>query len=152
IKPTDVWRAEIQTGLDRACIAILLVSANFFASDFIATDELPALLQAAQDGGVKILPVIIGTSRFERTPALYKFQAANDPQRPLNSLPSHEVDAILQKVANMCEDLFAPATTPQEVVAVRPGRPGTRAQVVPTATHASEAPIDMSRPITLLHV
>src|SRR5215510_13314639 len=122
IKPTDVWRAEIQTGLDRACIAILLVSANFFASDFIARDELPALLQAAQEGGVKILPVIIGASRFERTPALYKFQAANDPQRPLNSLPSHEVDAILQKVANMCEDLFAPVTAPQDVVATRPGR------------------------------
>jgi TIR domain len=25
IKPTDVWRTEIQNGLDRACIAILLV-------------------------------------------------------------------------------------------------------------------------------
>ena len=151
IKLTDVWRAEIQTGLDRACIAILLVSANFFASDFIATDELPALLQAAQEGGVKILPVIIGPSRFERT-ALYQFQAVNDPRWPLNSLPSHEADSILQKVANICEDLFAPATTPQEVVAVRPGRPGTRAHVVPAATRASEAPMDMSRPITLLHV
>src|SRR4029453_10313927 len=95
IKPTDVWRAEIQHGLDRACIAILLVSANFFASDFIDAVELPALLQAAQEGGVKILPVIIGPSRFERT-ALYQFQEANDPRRPLNSLPSHEADAILQ--------------------------------------------------------
>jgi hypothetical protein len=130
----------------------LLVSANFFASDFIATDELPALLQAAQDGGVKILPVIIGASRFERTPALYKFQAANDPQRPLSSLPSHEVDAILQKVANRCEDLFAPATALQDVVATRPGRSGTRARVVSAATRASEAPLDTSRPITLLHV
>jgi hypothetical protein len=26
IKPADVWRAEIQNGLDRACIAILLVT------------------------------------------------------------------------------------------------------------------------------
>jgi hypothetical protein len=95
IKPTDVWRTEIQHGLDRACIAILLVSANFFASDFIDAVELPALLQAAQEGGVKILPVIIGPSRFERT-ALYQFQEANDPRRPLNSLPSHEADAILQ--------------------------------------------------------
>jgi len=75
----------------------LLVSANFFASDFIDAVELLALLQAAQVGGVKILPVIIGPSRFERT-ALYQFQAANAPRRPLNNLSSHEVDAILQLV------------------------------------------------------
>src|SRR5258705_11677412 len=136
INPADVWRAEIQDGLDRACIAILLVSANFFASDFIDAVELPALLQAAQEGMVKILPVIIGSSRFERT-ALYQFETANGPQPPLNSLPSHEADVILQKVANICEDIFAPATVPQDVVAARPGSPGTRARVVPAATRAS---------------
>lgn len=41
IKPTDVWRTEIQNGLDRACIAILLVSANALAIDDAHLPDTP---------------------------------------------------------------------------------------------------------------
>src|SRR5262249_54146764 len=116
------------------------------------TVELPALLQAAHEGGVKILPVIVGASRFERTPALDQFQAANNPQRPLDSLPSHEADAILQKVANICEDIFATPSVPQDMRTADLGRSSTRTRIVPAATQAPGAPLDRSRPITLLHV
>jgi TIR domain len=35
IRPGDDWKQEIQNALDTAQIAVLLISANFFASDFI---------------------------------------------------------------------------------------------------------------------
>ena len=152
IQHTDVWHAEIQHGLDHACIAILLVSANFFASDFIHEVELPTLLQAAADAGVKILPIIVGTSRFEREPQLYQFQAANNPRRPLNSLPPHEADTILQNVANTCEDVFGTATASLGSVEADVGMPGNRTRLAPAATRAPVVQPDMSRPITLLHV
>src|SRR4051794_40318376 len=48
------WRAEITNALSRARVAILLVSADFLASDFIIHEELPPLLDGAATNGVVI--------------------------------------------------------------------------------------------------
>ena len=63
-----------------------LISADFFASDFIDEDELPPLLVAAQAEGFGILPVILSASRLARHQSLARFQAANSPDRPLNKM------------------------------------------------------------------
>ena len=51
------WREEINTAMDESQVAILLISADFLASDFIADNELPPLLAAAESQGAIILPV-----------------------------------------------------------------------------------------------
>jgi hypothetical protein len=66
-------------------VAVLLVSVDFLASKFIAEEELPPLLKAADKGEVKILPVILMPSGFENSP-LAKFQAINSPKKPLTAL------------------------------------------------------------------
>ncbi len=43
IEAGDEWRKEIRQALDAARVVVLLVSADFMASDFIAKDELPPL-------------------------------------------------------------------------------------------------------------
>ena len=103
IKPGADWRAEIMAALARAKIAILLVSADFLASDFIAADELPPLLKKAEAGGTIILPVILSPCRFTNTPALARFQAVNDPRTPLESLTRAESEAVLLRVADAVE-------------------------------------------------
>ncbi len=113
IEPGDRWREQIEQGLAQARVAILLVSASFFASDFIANVELPALLQAADKHDVTIVPVVLSASRLDREPALFQFQAVNSPDQPLDSLPDHAVHRILQEVANRCADLLqVPDTSP----------------------------------------
>ena len=90
----------------------LLVSADFLASDFIANHELPPLLAAAQDKGLTILSLIVGPSLFEHMPELSRFQAVNDPDRPLMGLPKAEQEAELLKLANRIRGLADPKPTP----------------------------------------
>src|SRR3954447_584557 len=104
IQPGDDWQQEIRNALDTAQVTVLLISANFFASDFIATDELPPLLAAAQAEGVLILPVIISASRFRRTPSLARFQPVNPPDRPVTKMPPAEQEDVLDYVAQIIEN------------------------------------------------
>jgi hypothetical protein len=106
IQPGDDWKQEIRTALDRAQVAVLLISADFFASDFIDETELPPLLAAAQAKGVRILPVILSASRFARNPDLARFQAVNSPDRPLIRMPRDEQEEVLDRLAETIESAF----------------------------------------------
>lgn len=85
IRAGQQWREEIEKALERTAVAILLVSADFLASDFIAKKELPPLLDAAQSEGVSILCFILGHCSFNST-VLARYQTVNDPAKPLTSL------------------------------------------------------------------
>src|SRR3954454_15942751 len=108
IRPGDDWKQEIQNALDTAQVAVLLISADFFASDFIDETELPPLLDAAKAKGVRILPVILSPSRFARNPDLARFQAVNSPDRPLNEMPQAEQERVLDHLAHTIESIFDP--------------------------------------------
>ena len=80
IRPGDEWRAEIRKAIEAASVAVLLISADFLASEFVASEELPALVEAAERRGLRVLQVIVSPSRFERTPLApepVRFREAN---------------------------------------------------------------------------
>ena len=99
IKTGADWRLEIETALAEAKVAIMLISADFLASDFIASHELPPLLEAAKQEGCRIVPVIVSPCLFDATTELNRFQSVNAPSRPLTAMPEHEQDEVLVKVA-----------------------------------------------------
>ena len=101
------WKTEIKKALDQARVAVLLVSADFLASDFVAGDELPSLLAAAANEGLSVLPVILSPSRFARTPSLSQFQAVNDPARSLLTLDRGEQEDVWVNLAAAIEDILA---------------------------------------------
>ena len=104
IQPGADWQQEIRHALDAAQVAVLVISADFFASDFIATDELPPLLAAAEAKGVLILPVIISASRFRRTLSLARFPPVNPPHRPLAKMPPAEQEDVFDYIAQIIEN------------------------------------------------
>jgi hypothetical protein len=106
IKAGSRWREEIEDALSRAAVAVLLVSPHFLGSDFIQSNELPPLLEAAEHRGTLILPVIIRASRFEQTPALAQFQAVNPPSRPLAEMPPAKRDQVFVALSGRIEEAF----------------------------------------------
>ena len=79
IRPGQKWKQEISEALNRAKVGILLISADFFNSTFITENELPPLLEAAENDGATILSVILKPCMFNEYPQLSQFQAINSP-------------------------------------------------------------------------
>jgi len=97
------WRSEIENAIKRAKVAILLISADFLALDLIIKNELPPLLDEARLEGAVILLVVVGHCRFKQTESLSKFQAVNNPSRPLSILPVAEREGIWFQVSENVE-------------------------------------------------
>jgi len=112
IETGDRWHESIQTQLQNAKVAVLLVSPAFLASKYIRNSELPVLLMNAKNRGVIVLPIIlrhglVSEAKFKypdpvKGPdelSLSTFQSANSPSKPLNAMEEHEQDQILLSIA-----------------------------------------------------
>lgn len=102
----DKWKKEIEKALKSAKVAVLMISADFLASDFIIDNELPPLLQAAEQNGTLIIPVILKPCRFTREKTLREFQAINPPDEPLCLLNENERELVYDTIAQRIEDTF----------------------------------------------
>jgi hypothetical protein len=83
ILPGQKWKDEIRKAIDSTKVAILLVSVDFLGSDFIASNELPPLLKAAEENGAVILIVILKPCLFEEFDTLNQYQAMNPPNKSI---------------------------------------------------------------------
>jgi TIR domain len=104
LRAGDKWRKEIEKALHRATVVILLVSADFLASDFITDDELPPLLRNAEERGTRVIPIIVKPCRFTRDKNLRHFQSVNDPKHALVLLSGGEQERIYDQVAAEVEN------------------------------------------------
>ena len=98
IDPGKKWKAEVEKALKESVVAILLISADFLASDFIDSDELPPLLAAAAKEETVILPIIIGHCSFTENESLSIYQAVNSPDEPLEGMTKSECDAVFNSL------------------------------------------------------
>lgn len=109
LRSGDKWLTEINRALASAKVAIMLISADFLASDFIHNDELPPLLKAANKEGLIILPIIVSRCSFSFSP-LNVYQTVNDPGRPLNSLTDGQVEEVFFRLFERVREIFVTPT------------------------------------------
>lgn len=107
IRPGDRWKGEIRKALEAARCAILLVSADFLASDFITRHEIPPLLIAAEERGTRIIPIIVKPSLFSKYDKLAQFQTLNDPGTPVIKMTDVEREELYVKLAETIEADFS---------------------------------------------
>ena len=106
ISPGQVWHEEIAEALARARVAVLLVSADFLASDFVVNNELPPLLHRAARGGLLIVPLIVSPCLFSEHDELSRYQCANSPDRPLSGMSPSDAEAAFVSLGRSLDKYF----------------------------------------------
>src|SRR4051812_14783470 len=107
------WSEHIHAALASACAGLLLVTPEFFKSEYIKAVELAKLLNVAKTNGVSIWWVPISPSLVSTT-ALMDLKAAWDPGKPLDQLPPPEQKSAVERICTqIVEDFgFLPKVTP----------------------------------------
>jgi TIR domain len=106
LRAGDQWHPAIDAALHEAQAAILLLSPGFYASDFIAEQELPKLLSKAASGSARLLIVVLRPCWFALDAQLNGFQTVHDPKKPLSTLSEAEQDAVLLRLATEVKNLL----------------------------------------------
>jgi sulfatase-modifying factor enzyme 1/TIR domain-containing protein len=102
----DEWKGQIDRQLAAADIILLLVSADFIASDYCWGEEMTKALARHQLGDARVIPVILRPCRWQRTP-LGSLQAVPKDGKPVSEWPNHDVafDQIAVAVERTIADL-----------------------------------------------
>ena len=105
----DSWYPEIETALNTADVAIMLVSADFLTSKFIRGEEIPRLLKRREQEGIRVIPLIVKPCPWKKVAWLSAMQGASKDNVELSGLSEHEQDTVLSKVAEKVYDLLEEA-------------------------------------------
>lgn len=100
IQVGEEWLPAIKRAIARAKVAILLVSSDFLASDFVSEQEIPDLLQKREQEGLRIVPVIVRPCAWKTVEWLASLQGATKDNRPLSAhaLGSYELEEVLSVI------------------------------------------------------
>ncbi len=107
IKPGQEWEKEIKAALSKAKVALLLISADFFNSDFITRKEIPPLLEMAKSDGATILFWVLKPCLLEEYPDLIKYQGLNAPSRPFIKMKEAEREELCVSIVQQIRDTLA---------------------------------------------
>ncbi|MFC1713768.1 toll/interleukin-1 receptor domain-containing protein [Candidatus Poribacteria bacterium] len=102
----DDWYQEIRQAMDAASVAVLMISADFLASDFIMKEEVPHLLKRQAEEDLCIFPIIVKPCVWKRNKELAQIQARPKDGRPLSTGDENQIDADLAAIAEEIADII----------------------------------------------
>ncbi len=108
------WFEELGAAIAAAQVAILLISVDFLASDFIEKQEVKPLLERAKRGELTVYLIPVRYADWSDQPFAV-FQSVADPAKPLAGMTEHELDVVLTQIAKKLKaHLFSSPTTAEE--------------------------------------
>jgi hypothetical protein len=89
---------EILWAIDTCCVAVLLISADFLASEYIQMVEMPRILERWQEGRLQIFPILVHECLWEEEPWLAELQLRPLNAAPLGKFRTHRREAELASI------------------------------------------------------
>ena len=112
----DIWFEKIQEAMDKASVAVLLVSADSLTSDFILREEIKRLLERREKEQLPIFPILVRPCVWESVPWLAKMQIRPKHGVPLSAGNEHQIEenltAIVREIKTVLEKSAANAANP----------------------------------------
>jgi hypothetical protein len=93
IEPGTIVRKEVRSALLTSVVVVLLISADYLASDLMG-HELPDLLDQAEGRGTRMLTLQVGNCDLSDMEGLTKYQRVGARKLPLNRLKEPKQDDI----------------------------------------------------------
>lgn len=124
IAPGEMWQDQLEEAIASAGVAILVISADYLASDFISYKELPTLLHRRQEEGLVILPILVRPCLWHEVEWLRSIQFWPKDAKPISSLPEHEVDKSLADFATFVVAALERTTRAESATRESTSKPG----------------------------
>jgi tetratricopeptide (TPR) repeat protein len=105
IRTGDRWRDEISGAMDRASIAVLLVSARFLNSRFVGDVEIPRILERRMGEGMRIIPLVVRPCAWQSVAWLERLQV-RDLSGPNTAA---ELEARFAEIVREVHQILTPA-------------------------------------------
>jgi len=105
IDPGDEWFLSIQNAMNDSDIALFLISSDFLASQFIANQEIPQLLNRRKEYGLRAVPIIVRDCLWKTEPVLKDLQALPKGGKPIITFRKEtgERDQVWTEIATALE-------------------------------------------------
>ncbi len=84
------WKDEIDDNLEDADIVLLLISADFIASDYCYEKEIQRAMERNKEGKARVIPIILRALNWGSSP-ISKLQALPKEAKPVNSWADKDV-------------------------------------------------------------
>jgi hypothetical protein len=148
ILPGSKWDEEIKNALDEANVVVILVSKDFLNSEYIATIELPKILERVKKNQVRLFWIAVGYSSFKATEIAH-YQSANNPENPIENLRKPERDKVFAEIAHnivnsslvgsLASSFEVIDSTAEPIQAMIENRPERRAEYRVQANYTAQA-------------
>lgn len=99
IEASENWRQQIDTHLALAKIILLLISADFIASDYCYSNEMETAMKRHERNEAKVVPIIVRPVEWDETP-FHKLQALPRGAKPVIQWASRD-EAWVDVVKNI---------------------------------------------------
>lgn len=102
IEAGDEWKRKIDENLERADLILLLVSADFIASDYCYEIEMKRALERHEKGEARVIPVILRDCNWQKADVPFaRLQALPKDGKPVKKWPDR--DSAWRNVAERIE-------------------------------------------------
>ncbi len=96
----DEWNTAIDEAIAQASVAVLLISPEYLASEWVSMKEIPDLLKRQQQGSLRIIPILLKPCNWNEADWLSTIQIFPSDGKPIAGRSKNTQDKLFKDVAD----------------------------------------------------